>query len=48
MADNMYYILGGIITGGAFICFVFSYVQDHLEKSPKKKRSLYSRINGLN
>lgn len=46
MDDTLYYILGGIITGGALICFVFSYCQDHIENSPKKRRSLYSRING--
>jgi len=48
MADNMYYILGGIITAGAVICFLFSYVQDWREKKPRKGRSLYSRINGEN
>lgn len=47
MADNMYYILGGIITGGALICFVFSYYKDSCEQNGKKRRSLYSRINGI-
>ncbi len=47
MAENMYYILGGIITGGAVVCFVFSYYRDYREQSGKKRRSLYSRINGV-
>jgi len=46
MDDTLYYILGGIITGGAVICFVFSYFQDHIENSDRKRRSLFSRING--
>ena len=46
MADNMYYILGGIITGGAVFCFVFSYYQDYREQGTRKRRTLYSRING--
>ncbi|NOQ51687.1 MAG: hypothetical protein GQ578_05670 [Desulfuromonadaceae bacterium] len=45
MDDSLYYILGGIITGGAIICFVFSYYQDYREKSVRKRRSLYSLIN---
>ncbi len=46
MDDTLYYILGGIITGGAVICFIFSYYQDYRENSTTKRRSLYSRING--
>lgn len=47
MDDTLYYILGGIITGGALICFVFSYYSDYREQSKKKRRSLYSIINRI-
>lgn len=45
MDDTLYYILGGIITGGALICFMFAYFQDHREQSSRKRRTLYSLIN---
>ncbi|MBF0646930.1 hypothetical protein [Desulfuromonas acetoxidans] len=45
MDDTLYYILGGIITGGALICFLFAYFQDYRERGPRKRRSLYSIIN---
>jgi hypothetical protein len=46
MDDTLYYILGGIITGGAVICFIFSYYCDYREQSGRKRRrSLYSIIN---
>lgn len=46
MDDTLYYILGGIITGGALICFAFSYYKDHVEHGGKKRRSLFTIING--
>ena len=45
MDDTLYYILGGIITGGALICFIFSYYSDYREQHCRKRRSLYSIIN---
>jgi len=45
MDDTLYYILGGIITGGALICFMFAFFQDYREQSSRKRRSLYSIIN---
>ncbi|MBN2644404.1 MAG: hypothetical protein JXR59_02900 [Desulfuromonadaceae bacterium] len=45
MDDSLYYILGGIITGGALICFVFAFYSDHREQRGRKRRSLYSLLN---
>ncbi len=47
MDDTLYYLMGGIITGGALICFVFSFYSDRREKDSRKRRSLYSIINRL-
>ncbi len=48
MDVTLYYILGGIITGGATICFVFAYYSDYREQSSRKRRSMYSIINREN
>ena len=45
MVDTLYYMIGGIITIGALICFVFAYYSDHREQHGRKRRSLYSLIN---
>jgi len=45
MNDTLYYICGGIITGGALVCFIFSYYCDHREQDGRKRRTLYSIIN---
>jgi hypothetical protein len=45
MVDMMYYMMGGVITLGALICFVFAYYSDHKESGERKRRSLYSIIN---
>lgn len=46
MDDTLYYILGWIITGGALICFAFSFFMDAEESKESKRRSLFSIING--
>lgn len=45
MVDMLYYMMGGIITLGALICFVFAFYSDHKESGTRKRRSLYSIIN---
>ncbi|MDY0292242.1 MAG: hypothetical protein RBR02_07910 [Desulfuromonadaceae bacterium] len=45
MIDKLYYMMGGVITLGALICFAFAYYSDHKESSERKRRSLYSIIN---
>ncbi|MFA5701331.1 MAG: hypothetical protein WC913_08660 [Desulfuromonas sp.] len=45
MLDRLYYMMGGVITIGALICFIFAYYSDHRESSTRKRRSLYSIIN---
>lgn len=39
MDKTLYYILGGIITGGAVISFVFSYWMDIREGKRRKGRT---------
>lgn len=45
MVDTLYYMIGGVLTLGALICFVFAYYSDHKESASNKRRSLYSIIN---
>lgn len=45
MIDRLYFMMGGIITLGALICFVFAFYSDHKESNGRKRRSLYSKIN---
>jgi hypothetical protein len=45
MVETLYYMMGGVITLGALICFCFAYYSDHKESGGRKRRSLYSRIN---
>ncbi|MFO7832039.1 MAG: hypothetical protein R6V18_08650 [Desulfuromonadaceae bacterium] len=45
MIETLYYMMGGVITLGALICFIFAYYSDHRESGKCKRRTLYSIIN---